>query len=121
LVIVGAGPAGLAAAVYGTSEGLRTVLIEREGPGGQAGTSPRIENYLGFPNGLTGSDLTWRAVAQAKRFGTEILIPQKVSSIRVENPYRFVTLADGTELSCYALVIATGVSYRKLDIPALIH
>jgi thioredoxin reductase (NADPH) len=119
LVIVGAGPAGLAAAVYGASEGLRTVLIEREAPGGQAGTSPLIENYLGFPIGLSGSDLTRRAVAQAKRFGTEILVPQKATSIRVEDPYRFVMLADGTELSCYALVIATGVFYRKLDIPGI--
>lgn len=117
LVIVGAGPAGLAAAVYGASEGLRTVLIEKEAPGGQAGTSSRIENYLGFPVGLSGADLARRAVTQAKRFGVEILSPQEVTSIRVEDPCRIITLKDGTELSCHALLIATGVSYRKLDVP----
>ncbi|MBW4595649.1 MAG: FAD-dependent oxidoreductase [Brasilonema angustatum HA4187-MV1] len=117
VVIVGAGPAGLAAAVYAASEGLRTVLIEKEAPGGQAGTSSRIENYLGFPNGLTGADLARRAVTQAKRFGVEILTPQEVSDIRLQDSYRIVKLADGTELSCHSLLIATGVSYRKLNVP----
>ncbi|QMS86241.1 FAD-dependent oxidoreductase (plasmid) [Nostoc edaphicum CCNP1411] len=116
LIIVGAGPAGLAAAVYGASEGLRTVLIEREAPGGQAGTSSQIENYLGFPSGLSGAELARRAVIQAKRFGVEILAPQEVVGIRLEDPYRIVKLTDGTELSCHALLIATGVSYRQLDV-----
>jgi thioredoxin reductase (NADPH) len=119
LVIVGGGPSGLAAAVYGASEGLKTVLIEREAPGGQAGTSSRIENYLGFPKGLAGGDLARRAVDQARRFEVEILTPQEVSAVRVENPYRIVTLSDGTEISCYALIITTGVSYRKLDAPGV--
>jgi thioredoxin reductase (NADPH) len=119
VVIVGGGPAGLAAAVYATSEGLDTVLVEREAPGGQAGMSSRIENYLGFPSGLSGGDLARRAVAQAKRFGVEILTPQEVSGVRVEDPYRYVTLGDGTELSCHALLIATGVQYRKLDVPGV--
>lgn len=119
LIIIGAGPAGLAAAVYGASEGLRTVLIEREASGGQAGTSSRIENYLGFPVGLSGGDLARRAVTQATRFGVEILMPQQVEAIRVEGPYRFVTLADGTEISCHAMIIATGVAYRKLDVPGI--
>jgi len=117
LVIIGGGPAGLAAAVYGASEGLRTVMIEREAPGGQAGMSSRIENYLGFPSGLSGGDLARRAVTQARRFGVEILAPQEATTVRVEGPSRVVTLADGTELGCKALLIATGVSYRKLDIP----
>jgi thioredoxin reductase (NADPH) len=117
LVIVGGGPAGLAAAVYGASEGLRTLMIEREAPGGQAGTSSRIENYLGFPAGLSGWDLARRAVAQAERFGAEILAPQEVASLRVEDPYRIVKLADNNEISCHAMMIATGVSYRKLDVP----
>ncbi len=119
LVIVGGGPSGLAAAVYGASEGLKTVLIEREAPGGQAGTSSRIENYLGFPAGLSGGDLARRAVDQARRFEVEILTPQEVNAVRVEDPYRIVTLADGTEISCYALIITTGVSYRKLDAPGM--
>jgi len=117
LVIVGGGPSGLAAAVYGASEGLNTVLVEREAPGGQAGTSSRIENYLGFPAGLSGADLARRAVDQARRFEVEILTPQEVSGVRTEDPYRIVTLADGTEISCYALIVTTGVSYRKLDVP----
>ena len=117
LVIVGAGPAGLAAAVYGASEGLKTLLIEREAPGGQAGTTSRIENYLGFPSGLTGSDLARRALAQARRFGTEIVSSQGASTIRRGDPYRTVVLDDGTEVSCQAVVIATGVSYRQLDVP----
>ena len=119
LIIVGAGPAGLAAAVYGASEGLRTVLIEREVPGGQAGMSSKIENYLGFHSGIAGGELSRRAVAQAKRFGVEILTPQEVRSVRVEDRYRVVTLADGTELSGDVLLIATGVSYRKLDVPGV--
>jgi thioredoxin reductase (NADPH) len=119
LIIIGGGPAGLAAAVYGGSEGLRTVMIEREATGGQAGTSSRIENYLGFPKGLSGADLARRAFSQTKRFGVEILIPQEVVSIRAEGPYRFVTLKDGTELSCHAVLISTGVSVRRLDAPGV--
>jgi thioredoxin reductase (NADPH) len=119
LVIAGGGPAGLAAAVYGASEGLDTVLVEREAPGGQAGTSSRIENYLGFPSGLTGGDLARRAVTQARRFGVEIISPQEVAGIRVEDPYRYVALGDGAELSCHALLIATGVQYRTLDVPGV--
>jgi thioredoxin reductase (NADPH) len=119
LIIVGGGPAGLAAAVYGASEGLRTVMIEREAPGGQAGTSSRIENYLGFPVGLSGSDLTRRAVTQAKRFGVEILTPQEVTGIRVEDPYRIITLSDGKEISCQALILGLGVSWRRLQVPGL--
>ncbi|MEM8533112.1 MAG: FAD-dependent oxidoreductase [Chloroflexota bacterium] len=119
LLIVGGGPSGLAAAVYGASEGLRTVLVEREAPGGQAGTSSRIENYLGFPSGLSGGDLARRAVAQARRFGVEILTPQEVTDLRLDGPYRIVTLADGSEISCHSLLVATGVSYRKLNVPGL--
>lgn len=119
LVIVGGGPAGLAAAVYGASEGLKTVLIEKEAPGGQAGTSSRIENYLGFPVGLSGADLTRRAVAQAERFGVEILTPQDVCGVRLQDPYRYVLMSDGNEVSCHAMVIATGVAYRKLNIPGV--
>lgn len=119
LIIVGGGPAGLAAAVYGASEGLRTVMIEREAPGGQAGTSSRIENYLGFPVGLSGGDLARRAVAQARRFGVEILSPQEVTGIRVEDPYRFITLSNGSEISCHALILGLGVSWRRLDVPGL--
>ncbi len=116
LVIVGGGPAGLAAAVYGASEGLKTVMIEREAPGGQAGMSSRIENYLGFPSGLSGGDLARRAVAQAKRFGVEILSPQVAQAVRVEGPSRIVKLADGSELGCKVLLLALGVSYRTLDV-----
>ena len=119
LIIVGGGPAGLAAAVYGASEGLRTVMIEREAPGGQAGTSSRIENYLGFPVGLSGNDLARRAVTQARRFGVEILTPQEATGIRIQDPYRFVTLADGSEISCHAMILALGVSWRRLDVPGL--
>jgi thioredoxin reductase (NADPH) len=115
LVVVGGGPAGLAAAVYGASEGLHTLLVEREAPGGQAGTSSNIENYLGFPAGLTGSDLTRRAVAQARRFGTEILTPQEVTGVRTDGRYHVLTLGDGSELSARVLLVATGVSYRRLD------
>jgi thioredoxin reductase (NADPH) len=119
VIIVGAGPAGLGAAVYGASEGLRTLMIDREATGGQAGTSSRIENYLGFPKGLSGADLARRATDQAKRLGAEILTAQEVTEVRVEDPYRFVTLTDGTELGCRALVIATGVSVRTLDVPGI--
>ncbi len=118
LAIVGGGPAGLAAAVYGASEGLHTVMIEREAPGGQAGMSSRIENYLGFPTGLSGADLARRAVVQAQRFGVEILSQEAVGA-RVEGPYRIVKLADGNELSCHALMIATGVQWRRLDVPGI--
>jgi thioredoxin reductase (NADPH) len=119
LVIIGAGPAGLAAAVYAASEGLRTVVIEKEAAGGQAGTSARIENYLGFPKGISGADLTRRAVTQAKRLGAEILTAQEVTNLRVEDPYRIVTLDDGSELSCHALLISTGVKVRELDVPGM--
>jgi thioredoxin reductase (NADPH) len=119
LLIVGGGPAGLAAAVYGASEGLTTVMIEREAPGGQAGMSSRIENYLGFASGISGAQLARNAVIQARRFGVEILAPQEVLSLRVEGGSKFVKLADGKELGTKALVIATGVSYRQLDIPGM--
>ncbi len=117
LAVVGAGPAGLAAAVYGASEGLKTILVEREAPGGQAGTSSRIENYLGFPAGLSGADLTRRGVAQARRFGAEILSPQEVRNVRIDGQYRVLTLGDGSELSARVMVVATGVSYRMLEVP----
>jgi thioredoxin reductase (NADPH) len=119
LVIVGGGPAGLAAAVYGASEGLRTVMIEKEAPGGQAGTSSRIENYLGFPAGLSGSDLARRGVTQAKRFGVEILTPSEAKSIRLENNYRIITLANGSEISCHALILALGVAWRRLNVKGI--
>ena len=119
LVVVGGGPAGLAAAVYGAADGLKTLLIERSAPGGQAGLSSRIENYLGFPSGLSGGDLARRAVAQARRFGAEILAPQQVVGMRVEGPSRVITLADGTEVSARALLVATGIAYRKLDVPGI--
>ena len=118
LAIIGGGPAGLAAAVYGASEGLRTVMIEREAPGGQAGMSSRIENYLGFPSGLSGRDLARRAVVQARRFGVEILSAE-ATALRLDGPYRFLKLADGAELSCHALLVATGVEWRKLDAPGV--
>ncbi|MFZ3331994.1 MAG: FAD-dependent oxidoreductase [Candidatus Acidiferrales bacterium] len=119
LAIVGGGPAGLAAAVYGASEGLHTVMIEREAPGGQAGMSSRIENYLGFPTGLSGGDLARRAVVQAERFGVEILSPQEANAVRAEGPYRIIKLADENEISCHALMIATGVQWRRLDAPGI--
>jgi thioredoxin reductase (NADPH) len=118
LAIIGGGPAGLAAAVYGASEGLHTVMVEREAPGGQAGMSSRIENYLGFPAGLSGGDLARRAVVQAQRFGVEIIAAQ-ASGIRMEGPYRIIQLADGSEFSCHALMIATGVQWRRLDAPGI--
>jgi thioredoxin reductase (NADPH) len=119
LIIVGGGPAGLAAAVYGASEGLKTVVVEREAPGGQAGSSSRIENYLGFPGGVSGQDLTSRAVMQARKFEAELLIPQEATHLRVEQPFKIVTLSNGAELSCDALVIAAGVQWRRLDLPGL--
>jgi len=119
LVVVGAGPAGLAAAVYGAADGLRTLLIEREAPGGQAGRSSRIENYLGFPIGLSGGDLARRAVAQARRFGVEILAPQEVVGVRIEGPSRVVRLSDESEVVARALLIATGIAFRKLEVPGL--
>ena len=119
LVIVGGGPAGLANAVYGASEGLLTLLIEQSALGGQAGTSSRIENYLGFPSGISGADLANRATTQARRFGAEMLTAQEVVGIRREDPYRFVQLADGSKVSCYAVLLATGMSVRILDVPGL--
>lgn len=119
LIVVGGGPSGLAAAVYGASEGLRTVMIESEAPGGQAGTSSRIENYLGFPSGLSGGDLARRATAQARRFGAEVVTPCRVAGIRIEHPYRVITLDDGSELRCYAVVLATGMEVRRLDVPGI--
>jgi thioredoxin reductase (NADPH) len=119
LAIVGGGPAGLAAAVYGASEGLHTVMIEREAPGGQAGMSSRIENYLGFPMGLSGGDLARRAVVQAQRFGVEILAPQEAVGVRTEGSYRFIKLADDSEISCHALMVATGVQWRRLEAPGI--
>jgi thioredoxin reductase (NADPH) len=119
LAIVGGGPAGLAAAVYGASEGLHTVMVEREAPGGQAGMSSRIENYLGFPAGLSGGDLARRAVVQARRFGVEILAPQEAVGVRTEGPYRIIKLADGNEISCHALMIASGVQWRRLEAPGV--
>jgi thioredoxin reductase (NADPH) len=119
LAIVGGGPAGLAAAVYGASEGLHTVIVEKEVPGGQAGMSSRIENYLGFPSGLSGGDLARRAVAQARRFGVEILAPQTVVSMRTEGSYRIIKLADDSEISCHALMIATGVQWKRLEAPGI--
>ncbi len=114
LAIVGAGPAGLAAAVYGGSEGLRTVLIERQAPGGQAGTSSLIENYLGFPAGLSGADLTRRAVMQARKFGVEIIVPQDVGGLRVEGPYKHLTLSNGSEIACHVLMLSMGVAWNRL-------
>ena len=114
VAIIGAGPAGLAAAVYGGSEGLNTLLIEKRAPGGQAGTSSRIENYLGFPKGLSGSDLARRAISQATRFGIEFLSPQEVSSIEVDGHYKTVHLSDGSSINTRAVIVTTGVDYRKL-------
>ncbi|HYE57898.1 MAG TPA: FAD-dependent oxidoreductase, partial [Rhodothermales bacterium] len=119
LAVIGGGPAGLAAAVYGASEGLKTILIESEAPGGQAGTSSQIENYLGFPSGITGGDLARRAAAQARKFGTEIVTAQEVVSIRREDPYRILRLSDDSEVSCYTVVLATGMAVRKLEAPGL--
>lgn len=118
VIVIGAGPAGLAASVYGASEGLRVATIEREATGGQAGMSSRIENYLGFPNGISGGDLARRAAAQAQRLGAEILTTAEVESVRVEGPARVVRLSDGTELSCHALIIASGMTVRHLAVPS---
>jgi thioredoxin reductase (NADPH) len=117
LVIVGGGPAGLAAAVYGASEGLRTIMVEREAPGGQAGQSSRIENYLGFPTGLSGSDLTRRATDQARRLGAELLTLQDAERLRVEGAGRVLELTDGASLTASSVIVASGVSYRQLDMP----
>ncbi|MBW3572547.1 MAG: FAD-dependent oxidoreductase [Gemmatimonadetes bacterium] len=117
LIIVGAGPAGLAAAVYGASEGLRTVLIEREAPGGQAGMSAAIENYLGFPDGVSGSELAGRALRQAERFGAEVVVSHAAAELRVEGPSRVVVLDDGAELRAQAVLLALGVSWRMLQAP----
>ncbi len=119
LIVVGGGPSGLAAALYGASEGLRTILIELDAPGGQAGTSSQIENYLGFPSGIAGADLARRATAQARRFGAEVVTPRSVAAIRVEDPYRVVQLDDGTELRCYALLLSTGMIVRRLEVPGV--
>jgi thioredoxin reductase (NADPH) len=116
MVVVGAGPAGLAAAVYGASEGLRTLVVEPIAPGGQAGSTSRIENYLGFPSGISGADLGRRAHAQASRFGAEFLT-QRATGLRVEGQYRFVQLGDGREVSSHVVLLSSGVHYRKLDIP----
>lgn len=116
-VIVGAGPAGLAAGVYSASEGLSTLMLDSRAPGGQAGTSSLIENYLGFPSGLSGSDLTRRATIQASRFGAEILHPVKVVSLTRDDPAKILTLDDGTEISAETVLLATGVSYNRLDAP----
>jgi thioredoxin reductase (NADPH) len=117
LVIVGGGPAGLAAAVYGASEGLKTIMVEREGPGGQAGQSSRIENYLGFPAGLSGSELTQRATTQARRLGAELLTLQDTIGLRAEGSGRIITLSGGGNLSASTVLIASGVSYRQLNAP----
>ena len=116
MVVIGAGPAGLAAAVYGSSEGLKTLVIEPEAPGGQAGSSSRIENYLGFPTGVSGEELGRRAHTQAMRFGAEFLT-QRATSLRIEGQYRFVKLADGREVATHVVLLAPGVQYRKLGIP----
>jgi thioredoxin reductase (NADPH) len=119
LCIVGAGPAGLAAAVYGASEGLQTLVIEREAPGGQAGQSAAIENYLGFPKGLSGADLTHRAVAQARRFGAEIVLARDVVGFETRGPVRAICYGDGSAIEARTVLVATGVSYRQLETPGL--
>ena len=119
VLIIGAGPAGLAASVYGSCEGLKTILLERSNPGGQASSSARIENYLGFPSGLSGAELSRRAITQTLRFGTEILTPQEVKNIRIQDGYKITELESGSEIHSRAIIISTGVSYKKLDIPGL--
>ena len=118
-IVVGGGPAGLAAAVYAASEGLRTILVERYATGGQAGTSSQIENYLGFPSGVSGADLARRATTQAKRFGTEVVTAQDVASIERRDPYRVVRLSDGSEVQAKAVLIASGMEVRRLDVPGI--
>ncbi len=119
LVIIGAGPAGLAAAVYAASSGINCLVLEKDAPGGQAGNSPKIENYLGFPSGLSGMDLARRAVTQAKRFGAEILSTQSAKCVRVQDNYRVVEFMDGSEISCKSVLVATGAAFRRLDIPGV--
>ena len=119
LAIVGAGPAGLACAVYGASEGLKVVLIEQNAPGGQAGTSSMIENYLGFPSGVTGAELARRAATQARRFGTEILVGQAVVGLRLVDPYKVLQLSNGSEIACHALMLSSGMSVRELEVPGV--
>ncbi|MET4107851.1 FAD-dependent oxidoreductase [Hymenobacter sp. UYP22] len=119
VVVIGGGPAGLAAGVYGASEGLKTLVIERQTPGGQAGTSSRIENYLGFPTGLSGSELAHRAWTQAVRLGAEILAPQEVTKLCVQDGYKVLTLTDGSEVKTRAVILTTGVSYRTLEVPGI--
>lgn len=119
VLIIGGGPAGLAASVYGSCEGLKTILVEKSNPGGQASSSARIENYLGFPKGLSGAELTRRAMAQTLRFGTEILTPKAVRNIRVQDGYKITEMTDGTEIHSKSVLIATGVEYTKLEIPGL--
>ncbi|MBK8981319.1 MAG: FAD-dependent oxidoreductase [Ignavibacteria bacterium] len=119
VLIIGAGPAGLAASVYGSCEGLKTILVEQSNPGGQAGNSARIENYLGFPTGLSGGELTRRAVTQTLRFGTEVLTPQQVKNIKVKDGYKVTEMTDGTVIHSKAIVIATGASYARLSIPGI--
>lgn len=119
LIIIGAGPAGLGAAVYGASEGLSTALIEKEATGGQAGTSSRIENYLGFPKGISGADLARRATDQALRLGAEILTGVEAKEVRIDGSYRIIKLNNGVELSCRALIIASGVTIKTLDVPGI--
>ncbi len=119
VVIIGAGPAGLAAAVYGGTEGLKTLMIERKAPGGQAGTSSRIENYLGFPSGLSGADLTRRAITQASRFGVELLSPCEVIDISMKDKYKILSLSNGDEIKTHTIIISTGVDYRTLDIKGI--
>ncbi len=119
VVVVGAGPSGLAAAVYGASEGLKTLVVERQTPGGQAGTSSRIENYLGFPTGLSGAELAFRAWTQAVRLGAEFIAPQEVSSLCIQDGYKVLTLSNGSEVRTKAVILTTGVSYRTLDVPGM--
>jgi thioredoxin reductase (NADPH) len=119
LVIVGAGPAGLAAAVYAASNGIRVLVIEKQAPGGQAGNSPKIENYLGFPSGLSGMDLARRAITQVKRFGAEIISTQSADAVKVKDSYRVTVLSDGSEVNSKAVLIATGARFRRLEIPGI--
>ncbi|GAA5025309.1 fused response regulator/thioredoxin-disulfide reductase [Marivirga lumbricoides] len=118
-VIIGAGPSGLAAAVYAASEGLKTLLIDKRAPGGQAGTSSRIENYLGFPNGLSGAELARRAITQATRFGTEFLSPKEVSAVEFNDPYKTIILTTGEQINAKSIVVTTGVNYRQLEAPGI--